>query len=526
MREVNQRKEEGITILVLTITIIILLILAGITIISLTGENGLIKNAGQAKEETEISNEKEILERATAGAMAQDSRGNIKEERLQNKLNGETGAGKTEVTDTGEEFEVLFKDTNRYYIVDKTGNIEIAPEIKEDKSPGDITKDEEGNELTGRYEIWSIEDLCDFSNRVNNGKTFNGEEVYLMQSLNFKSKRSYENGNIVTTGKIQSCNTIEELQKILTEGEGFYPIGDRINNYGYQGSFDGNNFEIKNLYINRSGTVGFFCNISNWNQNDIVIKNIKITGNVTGTEDVGAICGNISGTNSSIQIINCITTAIINGDGCAGGIVGSVSGTYTNLRVQNCINYGNVKGSDAGGIVGYCYYIEIYNCYNEGEIVGVNKSNGYNGAGGIIGTGMRRIIIKNSYNKGNIKGISKGGGIIGYNDWGEVTLENCYNIGMVSGATLGGIAGRLFLSNDMLTTKNCFYLNTNISIGIGYIHGGSEEKEDVKGFSQEEIKSNEVLNSLNNYVEQNLNNQEVELKKWKFGGDGYPTFVE
>ena len=240
-----------------------------------------------------------------------------------------------------------------------------------------------------------------------------------------------------------------------------------------------------------------------------MIKNIKITGNVTGTEDVGAICGNISGTNSSIQIINCITTAIINGDGCAGGIVGSVSGTYTNLRVQNCINYGNVKGSDAGGIVGYCYYIEIYNCYNEGEIVGVNKSNGYNGAGGIIGTGMRRIIIKNSYNKGNIKGISKGGGIIGYNDWGEVTLENCYNIGMVSGATLGGIAGRLFLSNDMLTTKNCFYLNTNISIGIGYIHGGSEEKEDVKGFSQEEIKSNEVLNSLNNYVEQNLINKEV-----------------
>ena len=194
MKDLNLPKEKGITILALTITIIILLILAGITIISLTGENGLIKNAGQAKEETEISNEKEILERATAGAMAQDSRGNIKEERLQNKLNGETGAGKTEVTDTGEEFEVLFKDTNRYYIVDKTGNIEIAPEIKEDKSPGDITKDEEGNELTGRYEIWSIEDLCDFSNRVNNGNTFAGKEVYLMQSLNFKSKRSYVNG--------------------------------------------------------------------------------------------------------------------------------------------------------------------------------------------------------------------------------------------------------------------------------------------------------------------------------------------
>ncbi len=66
MKDLNVPKDKGVTILALTITIIILLILAGITIISLTGENGLIKNAGQAKEETEISNEKEILERATA----------------------------------------------------------------------------------------------------------------------------------------------------------------------------------------------------------------------------------------------------------------------------------------------------------------------------------------------------------------------------------------------------------------------------------------------------------------------------
>ena len=66
MKDLNVPKDKGVTILALTITIIILLILAGITITLLTGENGLIKNAGQAKEETEISNEKEILERATA----------------------------------------------------------------------------------------------------------------------------------------------------------------------------------------------------------------------------------------------------------------------------------------------------------------------------------------------------------------------------------------------------------------------------------------------------------------------------
>ena len=39
--------------------------------------------------------------------MAQDSRGNIKEEVLKAKLNEETGEGKTEVSDIGEEFEVF-----------------------------------------------------------------------------------------------------------------------------------------------------------------------------------------------------------------------------------------------------------------------------------------------------------------------------------------------------------------------------------------------------------------------------------
>ena len=40
--------------------------IVGITITLLTGENGLIKNAEQAKKESEIANEKEIVERATA----------------------------------------------------------------------------------------------------------------------------------------------------------------------------------------------------------------------------------------------------------------------------------------------------------------------------------------------------------------------------------------------------------------------------------------------------------------------------
>ena len=46
-------KENGITLIALVITIIVLLILAGVSIAMLTGENGILTQAQKAKNETE-----------------------------------------------------------------------------------------------------------------------------------------------------------------------------------------------------------------------------------------------------------------------------------------------------------------------------------------------------------------------------------------------------------------------------------------------------------------------------------------
>ena len=46
-------KTSGITLIALVVTIIVLLILAGISIQMLTGDNGILTRAGQAKEATE-----------------------------------------------------------------------------------------------------------------------------------------------------------------------------------------------------------------------------------------------------------------------------------------------------------------------------------------------------------------------------------------------------------------------------------------------------------------------------------------
>lgn len=56
------KKNKGITLIALIVTIIVLLILAGVSIAMLTSENGIIKQTVKAKEEIEISSEKEAIE--------------------------------------------------------------------------------------------------------------------------------------------------------------------------------------------------------------------------------------------------------------------------------------------------------------------------------------------------------------------------------------------------------------------------------------------------------------------------------
>ncbi len=58
------RKEKGITLIALVITIIVLLILAGVSIATLTGQNGVLTKANSAKNKTEEAGVKEEIELA------------------------------------------------------------------------------------------------------------------------------------------------------------------------------------------------------------------------------------------------------------------------------------------------------------------------------------------------------------------------------------------------------------------------------------------------------------------------------
>ncbi|MBD8923852.1 hypothetical protein EGR52_10715 [bacterium] len=62
MKVQKLKSQKGITLVALVITIVILIILAGITIAQITGENGLFKRAKQAKQNTlDAQNEENVI---------------------------------------------------------------------------------------------------------------------------------------------------------------------------------------------------------------------------------------------------------------------------------------------------------------------------------------------------------------------------------------------------------------------------------------------------------------------------------
>ena len=56
-----KNNQKGITLVALVITIIVLLILAGVTIAALSGDNGILSNASKSKQENAVGQAKDLV---------------------------------------------------------------------------------------------------------------------------------------------------------------------------------------------------------------------------------------------------------------------------------------------------------------------------------------------------------------------------------------------------------------------------------------------------------------------------------
>ena len=122
-------RNKGITLIALVITIIVLLILAAVSIATLTGENGILTRAQDAKTNTEIAEEKEAIGIAYNGVMADSLGTGVEAEKLQNELrsNGYTNAT---AVDNGDGTITVTFDSGRSYTIDADGNISDPEEVK------------------------------------------------------------------------------------------------------------------------------------------------------------------------------------------------------------------------------------------------------------------------------------------------------------------------------------------------------------------------------------------------------------
>ena len=130
------RREKGITLIALVITIIVLLILAGVTIATLTGDNGILKKAGDAKTQTEQAKEDENLKIAIAGSYGTDGKLNLKD--LKDNL--ENQGINYDKNNTGFPLEVTVNGEKKK--IDENGNVTVKLEsVADSKTKGTVFDD-------------------------------------------------------------------------------------------------------------------------------------------------------------------------------------------------------------------------------------------------------------------------------------------------------------------------------------------------------------------------------------------------
>ncbi len=195
---------------------------------------------------------------------------------------------------------------------------------------------------------------------------------------------------------------------------------------GFYGKFDGLDYGIFDLNINRSGedNVGLFGYADRAAINNVTL----VGGNISGSNNVGSVAG--TAINTSIN--NVVNAASVNGTTDVGGIVGSAQ----NSTINNLINTGKVMGTqdniggNIGGLVGYIADSSLDgNSYNLGDI----STTGYN-VGGIAGYAVNSTLGGENDNNVlrnymNISGAYNVGGIVGKMEGS--TVQNAENSGDV-----------------------------------------------------------------------------------------------
>ena len=252
-----------------------------------------------------------------------------------------------------------------------------------------------------------------------------------------------------------ACQTATAVDGDNADKVGWKPIGG-----SFTATFDGNNYAISNLYIDRSSTdnVGLFRTLGTGGN----VRNLGIEGgSLSGNGRIGALVGANNGGTITNSHATVHVTASQND---VGGLVGvNNGGTITNSYAM-----GNVTGSGVtvGGLVGWNEGGTIRASYATGTVTGTGDN-----VGGLTGSNEGGE-LRASYATGTVTGSSDHvGGLAGVSkkkDATNATIRACYATGAASGSVLvGGLVGR---NSDDCTIGACYA--TGNATGTGNTVGG------------------------------------------------------
>ena len=259
----KKKNARGITLIALVITIIVLLILAGVTINALSGENGILKRATQAKSKTGRSNALEQINLAIITART-EGLGQVDKKVLRDEI---TKAGMTVKTDGDDlPWEVvsdkyIFR-INEDYTVEEISGIGLSKkEIKLASGENETITATLTEGVTGTI-TWesSAPDIV----KVENGKiTAVGESGTATITAKLEGTE-YQATCTVTVTKTRTNVTAEQI----AENPGTF-YGQKVTNYTAGGKI------YRIFYIDTEGKFGDKNTVylkADWTSNDITLS--------------------------------------------------------------------------------------------------------------------------------------------------------------------------------------------------------------------------------------------------------------
>lgn len=223
--------ENGITLIALVITIIVLLILAGVTIAMLTGDNGLLRQAYKAKNETEIKSEFERIQTSVMSAQI-ESEEELTKENIEKALSSEF---EKDVTLNGSDTWIYEGEYKNYYIFQN----------------GKIQEKEEYSELSiGDYVNYNVyyENLNSYNNEYKVKDEYTGWRILSIDKQN-NVVRLVSAGIPLTYGYGYG-NTSQEIEKLTSN---FLDDSTVYQKYGFKENDNDlitNNSVMKSLFLN------------------------------------------------------------------------------------------------------------------------------------------------------------------------------------------------------------------------------------------------------------------------------------